>query len=401
MKNKKVLISGAGIAGLTLAYFLNRQGFIPMLIEKHPTLRTGGYKIDIRGVALDVVRKMDLYEAIFEKRTQMKGATFVDPNGDSLTEMNSDLYGLRSEGELEIVRGDLCEILMSKVSDVEILFGDSIRQITQNEMGVYVEFEKAEPRHFDLVVGADGLHSLVRKLVFGDESQFLHELGIYISFFTIPNFLGLDAREIEYQELRKFVNVFSTHGSPHAIAAFAFCSKSLPVCSRSIDEQKQYVENAFAKSGWEVPKLLSAMKDTPDFYFDSVAQVKMSHWSKGRVVLLGDAGYCPSPLSGQGSSLALVGAYILAGELALADGEYREAFSQYEDLMQAFVKKNQKLAIMSAKVMTGTDSSPFVWINHYLRKLIPKRAIHAIQKWSLGRISKAANSIILKDYSSF
>ena len=209
MTNKRVLISGAGVAGLTLAYLLKQQGFAPTLVERSPILRTGGYKIDIRGAALEVLKRMGTYSQVYEGQTAMRGATFVDSSGRNSSDVSADLCGGRVEGDMEIMRGNLCEILFQQLEDVECLFGDCITEISQAEEGVSVAFEKNAPREFDLVVGADGLHSTVRKLAFGDESQFLQELGLYISVYTIPNILHLDQWEIEYFESHKFVNVYS------------------------------------------------------------------------------------------------------------------------------------------------------------------------------------------------
>jgi len=395
MKNKHVLISGAGIAGLTLAYWLKQHGFTPTLVERHPTLRTSGQKIDIRGVAIEVIRRMEAYNSIFEARTDIQGATIVDRTGKPLTNLKFALTGSRIEEDLEIVRGDLCKILFDRIENVECLFGDSISRIVQNEEGVLVEFEKSQPRIFDLVVGADGLHSVVRKLAFGDEAQFLHELGLCVSVFTIPNFLNLDRWEIEYFEPRKMVNMFNSRGDPDAKGGLAFSLKSVQTVPRKVSEQQKLLEEVFADAGWEVSRLLAAMKDATDFYFDSVAQIHMSHWSEGRVVLLGDAGYASSPSTGQGTSVAIVGAYVLAGELAQAQGDYKIAFSEYERNLRQFVNKNQKLAEANVRLMS---SSWVTWLAHQLIRLLPSWSIQWIRTWGVKRIHEAANDLVLKNY---
>jgi 2-polyprenyl-6-methoxyphenol hydroxylase-like FAD-dependent oxidoreductase len=398
MKNKSVLISGAGLAGLTVAYWLKRYGFVPTLVERHPALRTGGYKIDIRGVALDVVKRMGVYPSIFDSRCDILEASFVDSAGKVVTEMSADLCGSRAEGDVEIMRGDLCQILLQQVSDVECLYGDSIAQISESKEGVQVAFERNKPRQFDLVVGADGLHSMVRKLAFGDESQFLKELGIYISVFTIPNFLNLDRREIEFHAPQKFVNLYSMGTGLDAKAGFAFASKPLRFDPRNTEQQQKLLEEVFAGLGWEVPRIFSSMRQAPDFYFDAAAQIHMPHWTKGRIALIGDAGYAPSPLSGQGTSLALVGAYVLAGELFQAHGDHTKAFSQYEKVLHSFVKKNQKLVSMGVQIMTGSDSSFIAWLHRHLLRLMPESWIQFLKKQGLKRVSVAANSLTLKNY---
>lgn len=397
MENKNVLISGAGIAGLTLAYWLKRHGFVPTLIEKHPVLRTGGYKIDLRGVALEVLKRMGIYSAIVESRTAITEAICVDAQGNQVAEMRADLCGTRLEGvDLEIMRGTLCVIMQEAVGDVESLFGDSITQITQGPNGAYVEFEKNKPRTFDLVIGADGLHSTVRKLVFGDESKFSREMGVYVSVFSFPNFLQLTDCEIEHHSLRKFVNLYRDRKEIDAKAALAF-SVNRPFYSRDSKDQKKLIEEVFAGSGWEMPRILEAMKESPDFYFDTMAQIHMPKWSEERVTLVGDAAYSATPLSGQGSSIAIAGAYVLAGELAEAKGNYQLAFSRYEELVRPFAKKNQKLAMMSARIMSGSSYS--IWL-HRLGAFLPARLILYFKNKALKRTTKAANALNLKEYNA-
>lgn len=399
---KKILISGAGVAGLTLAYWLKRYGFSPTIVEKSPSLRTGGYKIDIRGAALEVVKRMGIHSAILEAKTDIQGATHVDSSGKELTTMSGDLFGYRTGSDLEIVRGDLCHILFDQVHDVECLFGDSIISCSDSSNtseGVYVEFKKNQPRHFDLVVGADGLHSTVRNLIFGEESKWIRELGIYISVFTVPNFLKLDRFEIEYTEPSKFVNLYSTRGSVDAKACLIFFDSS-SIRTSNRDEQQKILEEKFSESKWEIPRLLQAMKDSPDFYFDSVAQIEMPSWSKGRIVLLGDAGYSASPMSGQGTSVALVAAYVLAGELLIAKGDFPSAFLNYERALRSFVTKNQKLAIQGEAATKNSDETWFSRLIFHITRLLPESAIQFLARHRLNQIAKAANAISLKDYTS-
>lgn len=401
MKNKTILISGAGIAGLTLAYWLKQYGFVPIIVEKHPTLRTEGYKLDIRGIAMEVIKRMGLHSAIFEARTQIEKALYVDRSGKVLTETSPELVGVRAKGDLEIVRGDLCQILFKQIGDVECLFGDSITNMTQNEKGVEVTFERNRPRFVDLVIGADGLHSRVRKLVFGEESHFLRESGLYVSYYSIPNFLDLDRVEIEYHLDKGFAIAYCPRDGL-AKAGFAFYSPPPQVDLRDKSQQQRFLREAFIDAGWQVPRLLSYMKESSDFYFDCIAQIHMPHWTKGRVALVGDAGYAVSPVAGQGTSVALVGAYVLAGELAEAEGNYIRAFQRYEEGLLAFVKKNQKLAQFSITLMKRKSSRWFTPIldclNHEWLRWLPTSLIQISKKWMLRRTAKAANALKLKDY---
>lgn len=396
MKNKNILISGAGVAGLTLAFWLKRYGFTPTLIEKHPTLRTGGYKIDLRGVALEIIKRMGVYPSIVENRTAIAEARFVDGEGNQVAQMSADLCGTRLEGiDLEIMRGDLCLILRKALGEVECLFGDSIAHISEDSTGAYVEFEKSRPRIFDSVVGADGLHSTVRHLVFGEESQFARNLGVYVSVFSIPNFLNLTACEIEHHSFQKFVNIYRDRKDSNAKVALAF-SVERPFHSRDPEAQKKLIEEVFANSVWEMPRILEAMRKSPDFYFDCMAQIRMPQWSKGRITLVGDAAYSATPMSGQGTSIAIAGAYILAGEFLEAEGDHSAAFSRYEKLMRPFADKNQALAKMSARIMKSSFYS--VWL-HRVAAIMPATAVHYFKKLALKRTTKAANALTLKDYN--
>ena len=395
MKNKTVLISGAGIAGLTLAYWLKRHGFVPTLVEKSPYPRTGGYKIDLRGVAIEILKQMNIYSAIIEHRTVIKRALCVDEKGNQVCQMNTDLLGTRLEGiDLEIMRGTLCLIMKEAIGEVDCLFGDFITHIEDTSQGVYVKFEKNAPCTFDIVIGADGLHSTVRTLVFGDESHYSREFGVFVSVFSIPNFLAENDCEIEHHSLRKFVNIYRDPKDDNAKAALAF-SVDKPFYSRNPQEQKKLIEEAFANAGWKMPQILEAMKDSPDFYFDSMTQIHMPYWSKGHISLVGDAAYAATPMSGQGTSIAIVGAYILAGELADARGETEIAFPSYEKLLRPFAKQNQDLAKMSARIMSGSSYS--VWL-HQLGTMMPAKLIHYFKRLALKRTTKAANALTLKEY---
>lgn len=393
----RVLISGAGVAGLTVAYWLKRYGFLPTIVERHPSLRTGGYKIDVRGKALEVLKRMGIYEKVAQASTDMQGATIVDKNGKVIAQMSGDDFGLREGEDLEIVRGDLCHILRQEIEDVEILFSDSIQSILQETDGVTVEFEKNGKRHFDIVIGADGLHSTVRKLVFGRETRFCRHLGLYLCVFSVPNDLQLDRWEMEYSDLGKIVNIYSSKGSKDAKACFGFTSSQFAFDPRDTAAQKACLKKEYAGIQWQVPKLLEMMDKADDIYFDAAMQITLEHWSKDRVVLLGDAGYAPSPMSGQGTSVALLGAYILAGELTKAD--YKKAFLRYEELFRPFVLLNQEIGIKSAKLMqTREKGGIFIWLHELIMKIAPGRWVKFFTDRAKQRISKAANSITIKNY---
>lgn len=394
LKNKNILISGASIAGPALAYWLGRYGFNPTVVEQAPSLRQGGYAIDIRGAARIVAGRMGIMPAVRQATNNTRGVTFVNSANKPQASMSAELFG--GEGlvsEFEILRGDLAQILYDATKDTtEYIFNDSITSICQSESGVQVTFERSQPRHFDLVVGADGLHSNVRGLVFGEESQFIRHLGYYVSIFTTTNYLNLDHHELIYNMPGKLAGIYPTRENKEAKVMFYFTS-ALPHYDRPHrEQQKKILAEVFAGEGWEIPRLLKCMQEAPDFYFDSISLIQMERWSKGRVGLLGDAGYCPSPLSGQGTNLALVGAYVLAGELKAAAGDYRTAFTRYEAELREYVERNQKSAENGKWFV---PSSRFkIWFRNLNMRMLP----YLPWKGLIAKAIQKQNAITLKDY---
>jgi 2-polyprenyl-6-methoxyphenol hydroxylase-like FAD-dependent oxidoreductase len=395
MRNRDVLISGAGVAGLALAYWLRRLGFTPVVVERTPAPRDGGQAVDLRGAAIEVARRMGPLDAAGAARTGTRGMSYVNSAGKRLASIDG-AFGVIDPADVEIVRGDLVGILYQAVrDDVEFIFDDSISSLTDAADGVTVTFERSAPRTFGLVAGADGLHSRVRDLAFGPESRFIGQLGLYLAVFTIPNDLELDHWQLIYVTPGKSVTVTSARDNREARAIFFFASGPLEYDYRDRGQQQELLAAAFAGQGWEVPGLLTAMRAAPDFYFDSASQVRMGSWSAGRVALVGDAGYCPSPLSGQGSSLALVGAYVLASELRAADGDQREAFARYQQRMQDFVEVNQQIATGNAKRFTPTTRRQ-IWLqNQGIRALPYLPGKNWILSLATKGVKEAANAITL------
>jgi 2-polyprenyl-6-methoxyphenol hydroxylase-like FAD-dependent oxidoreductase len=358
MRNARVLICGASIGGPALAYWLHRYGFEVTVVERAPRLRPGGQAIDVRGPALGVVERMGVLEDVRRHSTGLRGMSMVDDEGRELfsTTERTASGGELDSPDVEILRDDLAAILFAAGKDhIEYVFDDAVSVLEQGSEEVRVVFGSGAARTFDLVVGADGVHSDTRRIVFGPEDKFLRHLGSYLGVWTVPNELGLDRWQVVYQMPGNLwgAMVMSVRDNTEARVYVGIESPEPPAqfVPRSLIGQKQLVAERFAKAGWRMPLLLEQMWDAPDFHFDAMAQIHMDSWSRDRVALLGDAGYCGSPASGQGTTMALVGAYILAGELKAAAGDHRAAFTAYERRLRAYVTANQELALANIAEM--------------------------------------------------
>jgi 2-polyprenyl-6-methoxyphenol hydroxylase-like FAD-dependent oxidoreductase len=343
MSPKTVLISGASVAGPTLAYWLARNGITTTVIERFPELRSGGQSVDLRGAGRTVAQRMGIEDAVRKAGTGETGLQFVDDHGQVKAQFGSDAMG--GEGptaELEILRGDLGKILFDRTRErTEYIFGDQITGIDDDGHRVRVSFQHSADRDFDIVVLAEGLRSRTRSMVFGNEVS-IRDLGMYTSYFTIPR-TESDAQWAQWNNapgsrsvLLRPDNVGTTR------ATLSFMTDPRGYEDLPADEQKDVLRHTFSDAPFAA-RALDGLADSPDFYFESLGQVRMSRWSKGRVVLLGDAGYCASPISGMGTSLAMVGGYVLAGEIASHD-DHRDAFASYESILRPYVEQAQKLA---------------------------------------------------------
>jgi 2-polyprenyl-6-methoxyphenol hydroxylase-like FAD-dependent oxidoreductase len=344
--NKKVLISGASIAGPMLAYWLYRYGFDVTVVERADAVRSGGYPIDLRGTAIDAVERMGLLSQLQAAHIDTRKLTFVDADGAPIGVIRPEaLTGGVSVRDIELPRGALTSLLYELTRDkpIRYRFSDSIDALEDDGDGVGVRFKSGEYGRFDIVIGADGLHSNTRALVFGPEESFNRYLGRCFNLFSLPNCAGLSHEAIMYAESGRMAGVYAVGDTDTLYAILTFAAEEAPFLSRDIDEQRKRTAEVFAESGWETPRLVEAMQCADDLYFDTVSQIHMPRWSSGRVVLVGDAAHAPSFLSGQGTSLALVGAYVLAGELATHPDPV-EAFASYERITRPFMEANQALA---------------------------------------------------------
>jgi 2-polyprenyl-6-methoxyphenol hydroxylase-like FAD-dependent oxidoreductase len=379
----KILISGAGIAGPALAYWLRKAGFEPTVVELAQAPRPGGQTVDIRGIAKEVVEQMGLMRVVRERRMHERGMAYVRANGRQAAALPAELLdGAGAIAEIEILRGDLSEILLDATTQgVEYLYGDSITGLAQNDDGVQVTFQSGSQRRFDLVVGADGVHSRTRALAFGNEAEYVQHLGGYGSFFTVRTPEALDGwMKIHSAPGGRWVGLRPDHDPEYAKALLSFRSPQLPRLKQA--EQKGLLAKTFAGVGWHAKHAIDAMEAADDFYFDSTSRVVVPQWSRGRIVLVGDAGYCGSPLAGHGTALSLVGAYVLAGELAEHDGDHVRAFPAYQREMQPYVDQRTELppgGVKMAMPLTATgirlrDASTRLMTSRPFRPLLAKLA---------------------------
>ncbi len=346
MTARRVLISGASIAGPALAVWLHRYGVDTGIVERAPELRRGGQNVDVRGAGREVARRMGVEDAIRAATTGEVGTRFVRPDGGAIAEFpagRSDSGG--ATAELEILRGDLAQLLVDRtVGATEYRFDDRITGIREERDGVTVSFARAADERFDLVVAADGIGSSTRRLVFGDEPV-IRSLGLETSYATIPRTAADDDWWRWY--VARGGRSISLRPDPHGTIRAALSTLVDPAAGRDasrrpVEEQRARLRARFADAGWEAARVLDGFDRADDLYYESIGQVHAPRWASGRVALVGDAAYCASPVSGMGTSLSLAGAYVLAGELA-AHVDHRAAFRGYERIMRPYVEQAQQL----------------------------------------------------------
>jgi 2-polyprenyl-6-methoxyphenol hydroxylase-like FAD-dependent oxidoreductase len=346
----RILISGASIAGPVLAYWLTRYGFDVTVVERAPTLRkTGGHAVDLFRPAMEISTKMGVLPRIEARATGTQRLTMYREGRPKAIDVNlAKIYAATSDSHVEIMRDDLSEIYYDAArDDIEYLFGDSITAIDHDGT---VTFEHSPARTFDVIVGADGLHSNVRRLTFGEDANLTRFLGGYLSVLSAPKALVESGEMVAHVGVGRFAGIYTADHLDDARAVFMFRSNDeLNYDHRETLRQKEILHEAFTGMHEQVDSWLAELARTPTFYFDSITQLRTDRWSRRRVTLVGDAGYCPGPAVGGSTSLAVLGAYVLAGELAEAGGDHLRAFAAYELRMREPVQRSRTFARAAAK----------------------------------------------------
>jgi 2-polyprenyl-6-methoxyphenol hydroxylase-like FAD-dependent oxidoreductase len=342
----KVLVSGASFAGLSTAFWLSRLGYEVTVVEVARGLRRGGTAVDIKGNTVDIVRRMGLFEQIRSNRLSL--LRWELKNERDVTERS---LVVRNEGdppsdeEFEVERDVLLDMLFNAVRDrVEVIFDDSVTALSETKDGVEARFARGSRRTFDLVFGCDGTHSAVRRLWFGDEQQYMHFLGQYFSITIVDKLLIERDTAQMYNEPGKAVMLNAYKNKTDIVLAFA-SDTEIPYDYRDQEQQRRIIAEQFAGRGWRTAELLKEVRGSNSFYFDKLCQIRMPAWTKGRVALVGDAGYCASPAAGMGGSLAIDGATALADSLRDRDGEFELAFRDYNERFRPFLEEVQEAAV--------------------------------------------------------
>lgn len=390
---RTVLIAGAGIAGPTLAFWLKAAGFEPTLIERASALRTGGYLIDFWGLGYDIAERMDLLSQIRRIGYHVQEIQMVDDAGRRLAGFGTRVFSELTGGRyVTLQRSDMSRLLFESIEGrCETKFNEEVVALEEQPDGVRVKLKHAGERRFDLVIGADGLHSAVRKLVFGPPSQFEKPLGYIVAAFEAQGYRPRDEDVyLMYGQPGRMIGRFTLRDNRTLfLLVFAAEDNSLPA---TLQQQKAILRDVYGRCGWESPQILDALDRTEELYFDRVSQIGMPGWSRGRVAVVGDAAFCVSLLAGQGSALAMISAYVLAGELGAAHGRHQQAYDRYEAMLRSYIKTKRRAAERFAGAFAPKTSAGLLVRNLFIKAFV----IPGFARLAIGR--DIADTLRLPDF---
>lgn len=356
--NRRVLISGAGFAGLATAYWMNALGYKVTVVEIASALKKGGTPVNIGNDVVDIVKRMGLFEQIQANRLPMEGLQIKDSDGVTRGSLQTMAAAKLSDVDWEIERDTLLDILFGAVkNDAEFIFNNSIEALAETVEDVRVSFKDGSQRSFDLVFGCDGIHSRVRKLQFGDEVEYAHFLGQYFCITIVNELLIKENTTQLYKNRDRFVMLNAYNNKTDIVLCFS-SEREMSLDYRDETKQRAIISEQFTGQGWRTPELLEKIASSKSFYFDKLCQIKMPSWTKGKVALVGDAAYCASPAAGMGGSLAIIGAGALADAFQKHQGNTAQAFQEYNEGFRPYIEKVQSDAVnnLDELVLTATDA---------------------------------------------
>jgi 2-polyprenyl-6-methoxyphenol hydroxylase-like FAD-dependent oxidoreductase len=384
MTVNSVLISGLGIAGPTLAYWLKKAGIETTLVERAPRLRTDGYAIDVWGLGYDIAERMGLSNEINRAGYHIREMRIVNAKGERISGFGTKVFGELTGGRyITIGRSDLSRLLYQTIKNhAEIIFDDEIISLQEKPDSVQVTFKRGSQRRFDLVVGADGLHSTIRRLVFGRQESFEKRLGYIVAAFEARGYRPRDEGVyVTYCRPGRMLGRAALSGD-RTLFLFVFAN-DLNGRSEMLDQtaQKAMLRDEFDEGKWETSRILGELERTQELYFDRVSQIKVPAWSRGRVALVGDAAFCASLMAGQGAALAMTAAYVLAGELSKSRQQHEKAFNNYEQVLRTFIESKQE----GAARFTSAFAPRTGWGLFLRNQVIRATAIPGVARLSFGK----------------
>ncbi|MEU7765177.1 FAD-dependent monooxygenase [Nocardia sp. NPDC049190] len=391
MSTPRILVTGGGIAGNTVALQLLRAGYQITVVERAAAPRPGGQAVDLRGPSREAADRMGLLPGIGKLQLDGRGMAHVNAKGRDVVRMPTEMFdGKGFVSDIEITRGDLNQVLLDAIADTDVQpdyrYGVWVTEVQQDDDGVEVTFASGHVERFDLVIGADGVHSGMRRLVFGPERDYATHLGGYMAFFTIPAPENIEPGWLKVHSVPGANCGIRPDRDPSTVKAIVMLRNEIdPALRGDAEAQKQTIRRKLADGGWVTPYVLEHMATTPDFYFDQLARIDMPTLSSGRVTLLGDAGFCGSPLTGMGTAMAIVGAYLLAGEVTTTPGDIPGALARYEERVTPFLAEAKELP-GSGTIATIVPGSRFtLGIGRVVTRAMASRAMRPVMMRILSR----------------
>ncbi len=395
---KKILVCGSGVAGPTCAYWLHKYGYSTVIVEKAPALRDGGQNVDIKGAGQHVIDMMALAEKIHAKNTQERGQKYLDAAGRVVAVLPKGALGSLTN-DFEILRGDFAQVLFESTrDDCEYRFGRFVTALEEKQDGISATFDNGETEDFDLVICAEGIHSSTRDMVMAEQTRFRY-LGAYMAFFKIPRRVEDDRWACSVNGIGGTFITLRPGGETETTVLVTFLSRGHGMNGDTPAARKDLLRRALDGRGAIADRIIADLHTVDDFYFGPMSQVQASTWSQGRIVLLGDAAFCPTPFTGAGTALALVAAYVLAGEIKRSD-DHSQAFAGYEALVRPYVEASQRTLSPRRIRLMHPRSRCGIGLTHLAQRLVASGAVQSQFRSSAAkRAQKVADDFHFADYS--